>query len=343
MYSTLDRSIVREEIPSLVQIHTVPVLRQKGIQIFLHNALTLIGLHRIDLFAQGFTAFLHIQIQRLALPIQVLCLCPHLQNLFTGYVPRFTLGFSGHLNRPEAAVASNVTQESCLGVGGTHNDTLPWVTFHRSAIGRTIDIIRAADEGFYNFNICFLKSRQFAQLQKPISLQFLRSCLILHIRQTQTVGIILFSHSGKDSGLAAALRTYKHHHGIELCTRLVNSRYRRHKGFSGRSLHIPGVVRTKEINIEIFEPCHTIPLRQSIQPFTQGIEMPVLDHLRKCHIMVSAGEGFIADVNQCLHLCCICIPPEFVVTGSCPRHGSRNLHSAHQLIECDICKVRVIV
>ena len=71
--------------------------------------------------------------------------------------------------------------------------------------------------------------------------------------------------------------------------------------------------------------------------------MPVLDHLSESHIVVSAGESFITNVDECLQLSCIRISPELIVTGSCPRNGTCNLHSAYQFIEGNICKIRVIV
>ena len=73
------------------------------------------------------------------------------------------------------------------------------------------------------------------------------------------------------------------------------------------------------------------------------MEVTVICCLGECNIVVSAGERQIADVDDRLQLCRVCISPEHISLRAFPGQRTRDLDTVRQLIEGEVRKVRVII
>jgi hypothetical protein len=95
---------------TLVQIHPRPICREQTFQIFLHNALTVIGFHCFLLTDIGFCCNASFEVEFLTLTIADDGFSPDLVNRLQ--FPRVMLTFAGYIDRPESAVARDISQEA---------------------------------------------------------------------------------------------------------------------------------------------------------------------------------------------------------------------------------------
>ena len=80
---------------------------------------------------------------------------------------------------------------------------------------RAIDVVLPGKKRTQRFDLRLLQPRKFADLQYPISLQFLRGCFILGIAKVLTVGEPLPRKARNERTFAYALGTVQHKHRVE--------------------------------------------------------------------------------------------------------------------------------
>ena len=108
-----------EVVPAGVQIHIVPAVRQRCVEIFLDHADALVSLHRAALRLLCFIEIVALQVERFAGLPDLLCLCPELRTVFRCEVPGLFLLLLMQLDDPEPAVACDVTEVASLTVRGS--------------------------------------------------------------------------------------------------------------------------------------------------------------------------------------------------------------------------------
>lgn len=96
----------------------------KGVHIFPHQPLALIGLHGFPLLILGQRVHFGREVELLTLPHIHESFRPDLEDLLVGQVPGLLLSAAGGLDRPEAAVAGGVPQIPGLGVSGAEEHAL---------------------------------------------------------------------------------------------------------------------------------------------------------------------------------------------------------------------------
>ena len=249
-----------------------------------------------------------------------------------------------HLNNPKTAVTRNITQISTLTVNRSNDNALSWMRFHHSTVGRTVFVIAGRKERLHFLDVGFLHSCKFSDFHCPKSLQFFRTGLVIHIRKGQCFGIILRTHKVfHNGGLTNTLLTVKHENAVKLDAGNINTGNSGCKGFSCNRAYILLIIRLQIFNKEVFHTLHTIPLRQTVKIVTDRVEVPIISNLGKSNIMVTAGKRQIADVNDRLKLCRICITPECISCRTLPRERTCNLNTVCHLIEGKVSEIGVIV
>ena len=152
------------------------------------------------------------------------------------------------------------------------------MALHHDAVGLTELIVRPGDKGLHGLHIHFLDAGQFSQFQNPVALQLLRSRLILHIRDGETVGVPLPPQQGEEGGLAHALGAVKHKDGVELDTGFIHTGDRSGECLSGDRPDIRGIIRTKVVDEQGIQPLGAVP-PESGKVVLDGVILP----LRRYH------------------------------------------------------------
>ena len=90
-----------EEVAAFKEVHLRPAFRQKGVHIFPHQPLALIGLHGFPLLILGQRVHFGREVELLTLPHIHESFRPDLEDLLVGQVPGLLLPAAGGLDRPD--------------------------------------------------------------------------------------------------------------------------------------------------------------------------------------------------------------------------------------------------
>ena len=91
------------------------------------------------------------------------------------------LSFAGHFHIPVPAVPGNIPEIAVLIVCGTEEYALPRMWRYPSAETRTVLIVLSGNKSLHLVQVSLFHAGQFADLHDPVTLQFLRRCLVIHI------------------------------------------------------------------------------------------------------------------------------------------------------------------
>ena len=142
---------------------------------------------------------------------------------------------------------------------------------HAVAIGVAELVVLTGDEGLDRLHVHLLEARQLAQLQDPVALQLLRSCLVLHVADGQTVGEPFVAQLGKERALAHALGAVEHDHAVELDPRLVDvgDGGDHHPARDGPNVQRVGTAQI--VDEQRLHAGHAIPFRQRFEVVADGM------------------------------------------------------------------------
>ena len=155
------------------------------------------------------------------------------------------------------------------------------MALHIKAIAGTVLVIHAGEEGLHGLHVRFLHPGKLPKLQHPIPLQFLRACLVAHIRERQAVGEPCPRKPRKERGLADALRPVQDEDGIELHPRLVYPRHGRRQRLPHDRPCVYGILRAEVVCKERVDALRAVPLRQGVKVLTHRVVCPLRCHRKQ--------------------------------------------------------------
>ena len=218
---------------------------------------------------------------------------------------------TGCLDRPETAVSGGVPQIAGLSVGGAEEHALAQVRRRPFAKCRTVNIILPGEEGAQRFHFGLFQTRQFADLQDPVSLQFLGGGLVLGVAQVQTVRKPLSGQLGNKGAFADTLGTVQHQHGVKFAAGIQHTLDGGAERFPGDGTDILVIVCTEVVDEQRIHSLYAVPFRQIFDKLTDGMVGPIIRDLRHGDIVISSREGAVVGIHIADKLGIIRIPPEF--------------------------------
>ncbi len=300
-----------EEIAALEDVHAIPILREQRVEIQTDKPFTLVGLHSFPLFSFRQSLQLGTQIELLALLHIHQCFCPNLADKLRGQIPGVLDARTGRLDRPEAAVSGGIPQIAGLGVGGAEEHALTQVRCGSFAKCRTVNIVLPREEGTQCFYFGLLQTRQLADLQDPVPLQFLCSGLILGVAQVQTVGEPFSGQLGDEGAFTNALGIVQYQHGVKFAAGIQHTLDGSAECFPGNGTDIFVIVGTEIVDEQRIHSLYAVPFRQIFDKLTDGMVGPIIRDLRHGDVIVSGGEGAVVGIHTADELGIVRIPPEF--------------------------------
>ena len=267
-----------EEIAAFKEVHLRPAFRQKGVHIFPHQPLALIGLHGFPLLILGQRVHFGREVELLTLPHIHESFRPDLEDLLVGQVPGLLLSAAGGLDRPEAAVAGGVPQIPGLGVSGAEEHALAQMGRGPFAERRPVDVVLPGEKGAQGLHLSLLQPGQLTDLQDPVPLELLGGGFVLGVAQVQAVRKPLSGQLGDEGALAHTLGTVEHQHGVELAARTQHPADGGAEGLPGHRPDIGGVAGAQIVHQQGVHAGNLIPFRQTFDELPNGMIGPVIRH-----------------------------------------------------------------
>ena len=247
---------------------------------------------------------------------------------------------AGYIDRPEAAVTGNITEEATITVGGANDDAGSRVAFYGGAISVAVFIVSAGDEGFYNFHIHLLDTVQLRQFQDPVALELFRSGLVLHIGDGQRVGEPILTQNCEQRGLAHALLTIEDEDGVKLDAGAVDSSDGCHQRFAGNCPDIGCIFCTQIVDQQGVQTRNTIPLKSGQVVLDGVIQSLGGGNSQQSVLELSGRPDAVGLFKIQLRTGYISIAPARLDLG--PGQLSGDIQHTFELIEHDVLKIGIV-
>ena len=127
---------------------------------------------------------------------------------------------------------------------------------------RPVLVILSGNKGFHLVQISLLHAGKFADLHDPVTLQFLRRRLIVHVRKVQAVRIPLAAQLRYQRAFTDTLIPVQYNHRVKLRPRIMHTDIRCAQFLPRYRPDIRGIIRSQIINKERINSLYTVPLRK---------------------------------------------------------------------------------
>ena len=216
------------------------------------------------------------------------------------------------------------------------------MTLYHAAVCCTVGVVLAAQEALDDVDVGLAGALHLADLHDPLTLELFGCGLVPGVGQAEGVVKPLAAQLPEQGALADAGRAVEHEHGVEFAARLQHTLDGSDEGLASHGPGVGGVLGAQIVDQQRVHPGYAVPLRQRLDVFPQGVEVPVVGHFGQCRDDGRVGEaGLVDSAHVCQELRVVGVSPGAAVIS--PRQWSGLFNGLLQIVVGDALEALIVL